>query len=360
MKHSFNYRLFYALLLGLFVTTFISCSDDDEPSIDLRTLCQQIPSDKIKMTLNGETIEEPGDVAFAFPNQQSPEEEIFESKMLIEMTSLWPNNDKSNLAKNFYFEVDAQSSPNKIVFTGSIQKQEQYKYELDLEGYYENNELVLNMNYRSKDTNLIGNTYELEINVDAFNLGDIMIKTETVEWNGEQVPITEFLHESLKPIFGHYVEKTGNDAVRVTFSEDGSMGISFRDSRTHTFSPVSGHYAYRLNGSAGWLEAGQEEAVNFCKDFLPYSFPLPNGLFWATQRNKAFIPIYYRTGSDKLLMTLHINGDNDNDLILYFLNEWTCNVSDDSEPTMRLHKVRSLFHNKSISGLIWGVCKKVS
>lgn len=58
---------------------------------------------------------------------------------------------------------------------------------------------------------------------------------ETVDWTGEQIPTREFIRESLNPIFNRFVEKTGYDAARITFMEDGAMKLSFRDSQKEDF-----------------------------------------------------------------------------------------------------------------------------
>lgn len=357
MKHPSIHRLFYALLLGLCVTTFLSCSDD-EPSIDLRTICRLIPGEKIKMTLNGETIGQPGDAAFAFPDLQLPEKETFESKMLLEMISLWPAHEASALGENFYFEVDAQSTPDRIAFAGRIT--EEKPYDLEVEGCYENDELTLNLSYRSGAKNLTGHTYELEMNADAFILDFIYFQQDNVEWNGERVPIREFLRESLKPIFSQYVNRTGNDAARITFLEDGGLEVSFRDSRAHTFTPAPGHYAHRFNGAVGWLETGQEEASGFCGDFMPLSVSqmLPNGLFWCTKRDKAYIPVRYQERGDEMWMTLYLEGA---DYIpSRFIADWTADISDESDAMMRLREIRSLLSYKHTGGYIWVKWKKVS
>lgn len=357
MKHPLNPRLFYALLWGLCVTTLLSCSDD-EPSIDLRTICRLIPGEKVKMTLNGEAIGQPGDVAFAFPDLQLPEKETFESKMLLEMISLWPGHKASTLGENFYLEVDAQSTPDRILFAGKAM--EGKPYDLEVEGHYENDELTLNLSYRSGAKRLTGHTYELEMNADAFILDFIHSQQNDIEWNGERVPIKEFLRESLKPIFSQYVSRTGNDAARITFLEEGGMELSFRDSRTHTFTPAPGHYAHRFNGVVGWLEAGQDEAFDFCKDFMPLSVSqmLPNGLFWCTKRDKAYIPIYYQEREDEMWMTLYLEGA---DYILSrFIADWTADISDESDATMRLRAIHSLLSGKYIGSSIWVNWKKVS
>ncbi len=348
MAHKLNHSILYVTLIGIFATSFISCSDDDVPPVDLRTLCQLIPSKQVKLTMNGEVINDAGDVAFTFPDLQLPEQEVFESKMLMEVFPLWPNSSLPSSLKNTYFDIDATSSPDRIIFTGKVQ--DVALYDLNVEGCYENDTLKLNLNYQAGATDLIGNTYDIQLNTDAlvFQLG---IKYEVVDWNGEQIPTEEFIRESLKPIFSHFVEKTGYDAVRITFMEDGTMKLSFRDSQNKTFVPASGHYAYRFHDySFGYFEVGQEEALLFSKAFLPYSSSLPNGLFWFTNRNNAFIPVYYQsyTGGN-LLMTLYSKGYS---VFQRFLSEWTMNISDDSEEVRRMRKVSSLFYDENVKGLI--------
>lgn len=353
MAHKLNNNILYIVLFGIFATIFVSCSDDDVPSVDLRNLCQSIPSKQVKLTMNGEVIDYAGDVAFAFPDLQLPEEEVFESKMLMEILPLWPNGSLSSPLKNTYFDINATSSPDRIIFTGKVQ--DNALYHLNVEGCYENDTLKLNLNYQAGVTELIGNTYNLELNADALIL-QLGIRHETVDWNGEQIPTEAFIRESLKPIFNRFVEKTGYDAAQITFMEDGTMKLSFRDAQNKTFVPASGHYAYRFHDSSfGCFEVGQEEALLFSKAFLPYSSSLPNGLFWYTNRNNAFIPVYYQSYEDELFMTLHLK---DSSILQRFLSEWTMNISDDSEEVRRLRKVNSLFYDESVKGLIMVNMKK--
>lgn len=352
MTHKLNFSTLYIVLFSVFAITFVSCSEDDAPPVDLRNLCQSIPSKQVKLTMNGEVIDDAGDVAFAFPDLQLPEEEVFESKMLMEIISLWPTCRLSSPLTNTYFDIDATSSPDRIIFTGKAR--DIALYTLTVEGCYENDTLKMNLNYQSGIKDLIGNTYDLELNADALIL-PLGIRQSTVDWNGKQIPTEEFIRESLKPIFNRFVEQTGYDAARLTFMEDGTMKLSFRNAGK-TFIPVSGHYAYRFHASnLGCFEVGQEEALLFSKAFLPYSSFLPNGLFWYTNRNNAFIPVYYQSYDDYLLMTLHLE---DYSTFQRFLSEWTMNISDDSEEVRRLRKVSSLLYDESVRGLIMVQLKK--
>lgn len=356
MEHKLNLRFFYALLFGLFAATFVSCSDDDEPSIDLRNLCQSIPDDKVTIYLNGEVVEQPGKAIFAFPDSQSPEEEVFESEMLLETEGLWPGNSYGKIAETFIFKVDAKSSPNRIEFNGKVQRPELHDYDLDLEGYYENEELVLNLNYRSRTTALTGNTYELDMTADDLLLFDGAAPA-SIEWNGEQIPTKDFLHESLRHMFNYYVDQAGNDAARITFLEDGSMEVSLRDARTHTFAPAFEDCAYRFDRGLGWLECKQEDANNFSKDFMPFPWETPNGLFFCTRKDKAYIPVRYQTNGDILWMALHLNEADS--IVAILLNYWTASVTDNSDETNRLREISNLLYARKITGFIWLNWKKV-
>lgn len=350
MTQRLNFRIFYVIAICVFANAFMACdNDDDVPSIDLRELCQVFPSKQVMLTLNGEVIDEAGDVGIVFPDLQVPEGEVFESEMLLEMLSLWPDCSILQPFPHHYFEIDVVSSPDKVTFTGEVRGASLYN--LSIEGCFENDVLKLDLTYKAGRTELIGNTYELPLDVDALDFRWLSAKKDAVEWNGEMVPVEDFVRQAFKPIFSGFVENTGYDAVRFTFLEDGSMEMSYHDSQRNTYIPAFGHYAYRFHDyNFGCFEMGEEEAAAFSDALFPYTSSIPNGLFWFTARRKAFIPVcYQRDREDNLFMALRLK---DNSTLARFLSEWTMDISDSSEEVQRMREVSNMLYREEMSDLI--------
>ena len=364
---SFLFLLAISCTLGLFT----SCNNEDPiPPIELKTICKEYKYDKVFLVLNGDTLSPSVDMSLYFPDGQLPEVDTYESRMVLETTSPWLGAD-GNLYEqsNLKFEVDASSSAEEIAFSGKTI--EDFLYSMEIKGTIRNDSVWMDMTYRTTEYNdLRDKTFELLMSGDSYFLGYLNENVkyqDTVVWNGVTYPTEDFVRESLDNIYKEYVAKTGIDAYRLTFREDGRMEVKARNAQTGIYTPVDGYYAYRFHKGYGtWgggvFEVGMEEAKKFYMDFVDdLDFPhFPNHLFQSYIRERAYVPIslrsFYHTLSENEYeerLYLELVGFDDHGKgwwnFSYFLSEYTKFVNDFSDRTKRLRKINDLLRNKKIA-----------
>ena len=364
---SFLFLLAISCTLGL----FISCNNEDPiPPIELKTICKEYKYDKVFLVLNGDTLSPSVDMSLYFPDGQLPEVDTYESRMVLETTPPWLGAD-GNLYEqsNLKFEVDASSSAEEIAFSGKTI--EDFLYSMEIKGTIRNDSVWMDMTYRTTEYNdLRDKTFELLMSGDSYFLGYLNENVkyqDTVVWNGVTYPTEDFVRESLDNIYKEYVAKTGIDAYRLTFREDGRMEVKARNAQTGIYTPVDGYYAYRFHKGYGtWgggvFEVGMEEAKKFYMDFVDdLDFPhFPNHLFQSYIRERAYVPIslrsFYHTLSENEYeerLYLELVGFDDHGKgwwnFSYFLSEYTKYVNDFSDRTKRLRKISDLLWNKKIA-----------
>ena len=364
---SFLFLLAISCTLGLFT----SCNNEDPiPPIELKTICKEYKYDKVFLVLNGDTLSPSVDMSLYFPDGQLPEVDTYESRMVLETTPPWLGAD-GNLYEqsNLKFEVDASSSAEEIAFSGKTI--EDFLYSMEIKGTIRNDSVWMDMTYRTTEYNdLRDKTFELLMSGDSYFLGYLNENVkyqDTVVWNGVTYPTEDFVRESLDNIYKEYVAKTGIDAYRLTFREDGRMEVKARNAQTGIYTPVDGYYAYRFHKGYGtWgggvFEVGMEEANKFYMDFIDEfgDSYFPNHLFQTYIREKAYVPIslrsFYHTLSENEYeerLYLELVGFDDHGKgwwnFSYFLSEYTKFVNDFSDRTKRLRKISDLLWNKKIA-----------
>ena len=364
---SFLFLLAISCTLGLFT----SCNNEDPiPPIELKTICKEYKYDKVFLVLNGDTLSPSVDMSLYFPDGQLPEVDTYESRMVLETTPPWLGAD-GNLYEqsNLKFEVDASSSAEEIAFSGKTI--EDFLYSMEIKGTIRNDSVWMDMTYRTTEYNdLRDKTFELLMSGDSYFLGYLNENVkyqDTVVWNGVTYPTEDFVRESLDNIYKEYVAKTGIDAYRLTFREDGRMEVKARNAQTGIYTPVDGYYAYRFHkGYGSWgggvFEVGMEEANKFYLDFIDEfgDSYFPNHLFQTYIRERAYVPIslrsFYHTLSENEYeerLYLELVGFDDHGKgwwnFSYFLSEYTKFVNDFSDRTKRLRKISDLLWNKKIA-----------
>ena len=364
---SFLFLLAISCTLGLFT----SCNNDDPiPPIELKTICKEYKYDKVFLVLNGDTLSPSVDMSLYFPDGQLPEVDTYESRMVLETTPPWLGAD-GNLYEqsNLKFEVDASSSAEEIAFSGKTI--EDFLYSMEIKGTIRNDSVWMDMTYRTtKYNDLRDKTFELLMSGDSYFLGYLNENVkyqDTVVWNGVTYPTEDFVRESLDNIYKEYVAKTGIDAYRLTFREDGRIEVEARNVQTGNYIPVDGYFAYRFHkGYGSWgggvFEVGMEEANKFYLDFIDGlgDSHFPNHLFQTYIRQRAYVPIslrsFYHTLSENEYeerLYLELVGFDDHGKgwwnFSYFLSEYTKFVNDFSDRTKRLRKISDLLWNKKIA-----------
>ena len=341
-----------------------SCSEDTPPvpPIELKSICKIYDYEKVILVFNGDTLVPSVNLAISFPGEILPEEDVYEGKMMMETTALWP--DKGYLFEkpsNLLFDLDVVSSPEQVTFTGT--NNERY-YKVDVSGMVKNDSVYLDMTYKTLNNSLQDKTFVLMMNADSYNLEGLGCNDpqDTIVWNGTVYPTKDFIRESLDMVFKDYVEKTGINAFRMTFQEDGRISIQAHDVISKTYIPMNGYYAYRFHlGYDGWgggvLEIGMDEAIDFYLNFVddfnknPH---FPNNLFQTYNRGRAYIPItlrsfYNHEGEEDLHLEMVSFIEHPAWNFSYFLQEITKSVTDRSEKTMRLRKINRLIYDKKIN-----------
>ena len=92
-----------------------------EPNLaQLKSICKIYNHEKVILVFNGDTLVPSVNLAISFPGEILPEEDVYEGKMMMETTALWP--DKGYLFEkpsNLLFDLDVVSSPEQVTFTGT-------------------------------------------------------------------------------------------------------------------------------------------------------------------------------------------------------------------------------------------------
>lgn len=371
MKTKLSNSFFWLYILT--IVSFSSCNNEDPaPPINLHTITNKVyTADKVFLTLNGDTFNSGIDLTFSYTGDELQMGEVCESRMLLETAPPWAGAD-GNLYEvaNVKFDVNVSSSPKEVSFTGQTRNDAVY-YEMDVQGTIRNDSVWLDMSYRTMNNNMKDKTFELQMSADSYLLDflreNVKDYQDTVIWEGTTYQTVDFIRESLAPIFNEYVQKTGIDAYRLTFLEDGRIDVMARQANNGTYIPIEGDFAYRFHkgygyGGGGVFEIGTDEAQQFCSDFQNDN-GLPNFLFhtvdWA--KKKAYIPVElkiarYRVGDwDDIeeRLTLELVGYRDYSAqwynYSYFLNAFTKYGDDFSDKTMRLRKISSMVWGKRVS-----------
>lgn len=361
MKKRFSILFLWSICCTLGI--FTSCNNEEPvPPIELKSICKEYNNEKVSLILNGDTLSPSVDMTIHFPDGLLPETDTYESRMILETTPPWVGAD-GNLynQRNLTFEVDASSSSKEIVFSGKTM--ENISYSMEVKGTIRNDSVWLDMDYQPQNNTLKGKTFELQMSADSYKLDLLNMGVkyqDTVIWNGVTYSTIDFVRESLDNIYKEYVEKTGIDAYRLTFCEDGRMEVKAHNAQTGMYTPIDGYYAYRFHKGAGGgvFEVGLEEAKKFYTEFVDdLGHPhFPNQLFHTYFREKAYVPVDIRDfyhQSNEVHLYLELVGFDDYSKSWYdfsnFLSEYTKNVADLSDRTRRLGKINMLLYNKKIA-----------
>lgn len=360
-------RLSFFILVGFccMLGLFISCSNEEPaPPIELKTICKEYGHDKVFLLLNGDTLSPSVDMSIHFSDGQLPEADTYASRMVLETVAPWIGADgNTRRGYDLKFDVDVSSSVEEVVFSGN---EGNTFYSMEIEGLIRNDSVWLEMTYQSEYEVVKGKTFELQMSSDSYmleRLNENVKYQDTVVWNGVTYSTIDFVRESLGNIYKEYVEKTGIDAYRLTFREDGRMDMMARNAQTGDYTPMDGYFAYRFHKyNGGVFEVGMKEAVRFYTDFVDELGDLnfPNFLFKAFIRERAYMPVdlrsfYYTLNEDeyeeRLFLELagFLDGVEEERSFEYFLGEYTKWVNDLSDETKRLRKIKNLLYHKKIA-----------
>ena len=348
-------RIYLLMTMGyLFTLSLLTAchSDDVSPPIDLNTLCKTFEGDELRLYLNGE--EQYGrSVAFALDKAEESD------KMLLGISPLWPNVrnyiDLENDYDNIQLKIKASSDTEKVTF---VSEPAIYSYyTLATEGVWSKDSLMLSLNYKTRNENLAEKSYLFDFSDESINLEHLETVMQTVDYEGLQIPIREFVADAMKIILKVWRQHF-DEGLRMTFHTNGDMDMHLKSNKTYI--PIPGKYGHRLHTAEyGFLLSDIEGVVIFNK-LLGYSdnpFNIFDGLCWKLGNDYflSFRYLFCEDGSNLYLSigTRHfLHASN-------FFSIWTGRNVYPIEETVRglsieetnkVRKLSSLISNKEIIG----------
>lgn len=307
--------LFYFLIVAcICLFLFSSCSTDEVVvPIELESISKLYKGDELRIFLNGEEYSSPNEeVRLALPSLVSKdmknEDVSVGEKMLMELLPIWPNirdfSISSNEFENILVEVETVSTPEEVCLKGSYTDAMQY-YTLDVEGYCRDGILTLYLNYTTKISYITGNAFTFDFSKESIDLSHLKPKIENVEYDGQLIPVEEFVRNAMAPVFETIGRRLGG-SLRIEFLSDGSTNVSIKMQGEDTYTPVIGKHGYCFHRSCwGYLFADTEGASWMNELVTGTSLWGVSPLYGWRARDKYFISVYYSLNGDlDLLMTL--------------------------------------------------------
>lgn len=323
-------KLYYCVIVLCYVAQFISfssCSDDETVPIDLESISKVYKGEELRIFLNGEEYSSSNEeVGLGLPSMVSGNTKNGDSssseKMLLEILPLWPNirdfSVSSNEFENLLIEVDAISTPEKVLLKGSYT--DFTRYTLDVEGDCTDGVLTLNLTYTTNISKITGSAFVFNFDKESIDLSKLSPTIDFVEYDGRQMPVQEFVRDAMTPVF-ETIGKLLGGPLRIEFFSDGSTSVSIKAEGENVFTPVIGQHGYRFHRSNwGYLFADTEGATWMSELITRIPFDSISPLYGWRARNKYFMSVYYNLNWEyDLLMTLETP---EMFQFSYFLSPW--------------------------------------
>ena len=162
------------------------------------------------------------------------------------------------------------------------------------------------------------------MNENALDFSRLYPSSNTVEFDGEQIPIEDFVKEAMSPIFRALSKNLGAE-IKLVMKEDGSMDISAKKEGSNSFTNIPGEHRHWLHSeNHGYFEADYEGASWLHKILQEneYTNIALSGTFETATReySQNFAPILYYFDDGDLVYS---NQNWDGWLFEKFLNLWS-------------------------------------
>lgn len=341
--------VFYVMcivLLPLFLLLY-GCSEDEAPPIDLATVSKEYRGDALRTFFNGVEYTREGEaVALFLPSLVGKDDpdEIWQGegeKMLLQILPLWPEIDydsNGNQWKNITFEVDAISTADEVRFTGSYSDAPDY-YLLEIEGAVRDEVMTVHLTYTEQVRDITGNTFVFRLDESSLDFQMLNPQNSTVEFDNQQMPTEDFVHDALTPVLKVIRESLGGD-LQVEFLSDGSTSVSVLPTDGSPATAIPGWHGYRIHSNQyGYLCSDYEGASWLVKRLEDRDYPNVNGLYTMSV-NKAFyfFGVYYDMNDDSdLLIALEDLYWNN---LRTFLYPWQTHIGDKTLSETELEKLK--------------------
>ena len=280
------------LLLSCFI---IGCNNEDPPNINLEELWGPYTRDTRIVHLNGEEfLPHEEQVSLLFPadlNMPNNEDET----MVLELFPIWPKPQTiSPFDYLIHVEMQATATPTEVILKGNYSDSPYYT--VDIEGKWTEEVLEVDLNYKSTDERLVGNTFIIRMNEDALDFSRLYPSSNMVEFDGLSIPIEDFVRDAMSPIFRALSQRLGHE-IKLTMKEDGSMEISTKKEGSNNFINIPGKHRHWLHSdNHGYFDTDYEGATWLHEIIHENEYHISlSGIFDTATRNytQNFAPILY-------------------------------------------------------------------
>lgn len=348
------------LLCSIACTSILgACSGDDEkpePTIAIQEICGIYTPEQVKMNVNGDEVPLSGNVSLLLPSSDatngrtgvSGNEAAVTEKMLLEIPPLWPNilDGYGPSVSNIVFEVDAVTSPEQVAFEGAVG---QYNvYELAVKGVYKDGILTLDMIYTTT-CSLAGKMYAFDFSKASLDTGMLNPSVKSVEWQGSQVPVEEFVVDAVAPVFEAIGRRLGG-TLCMEFLPEGSLYLGVKSNETGNLVPVPGKHGFRnYNNGFCYLMTDAEGALWISKA-VNGSSESDSSIFLSIGNSFYFVPVFCLWGNseDELRVAFDTPVRNRFHHFLFYWLECLGETELSEEEMAKAHKVATLLQEENI------------
>ncbi|WP_455588510.1 hypothetical protein [Bacteroides rodentium] len=348
--------LLFAVCCTAVLIFFSSCEDDPAPPIDLADISGVYKGDELRIFLNGEEYSSPDEeVGLALPSMVSGDTKGGDvssgEKMLLQLLPLWPNFRVYPVVDEFkliLMEVEAVSTTEEVNLRGSYTDASQYV--LEVEGCYRDGVLMLNLTYTTNVQDITGNAFVFDFTEEAIDLSQLNPTITSVEYDGEQIPVYDFVRDAMMPVVALISERLGG-SLRIEFLPDGSANVGIKKRSGNSFFPIIGKHGYRFHyPNWGYLFSDTEGATWVAEAVEAYQLRNVSPLYGWHARDKYFISVFYgQTRDSDLLLTVE---SPTMCRFRKFLSPWLDYFGNGNglsvEETKRCRMVSSMIYNKQI------------
>lgn len=262
----------------------------------------------------------------------------------------------------FKFKVKAKSTENSITLNGDC-LHGIGDVKLSVEGVYKENvgwdTLFINLKREAPQATFAGNTYELKLNEETFNLDEIGSLYDINGWN-HPFRLMHYAKEGMTSYLNYLKDVTHDAVYRFTFQADGRLVVQKRTSQTADFETLPGRFRYYVaDGEIGFIEMDKQYAYELMQLLLADEDANPYGIFDDTYLfgDTYTIPFCYRlkgstlwlaigdktglTNMNSILFYWRMNADayydiNTSDPLVLVYMEWSKRENDSNQLWWRL------------------------
>lgn len=237
----------------------ISCNTDELPPIKLESLRGTYMGETRIVHFNGkEYLTHEEIISIGFPADFGMSEKG-DGTMIMELFPIWPESATLNPFLNtMKIAMKTIATSSDVILTGNYS--DSPFYSLTAEAKWTEENLIVDLDYKSTDERLLGNTFIIRMNENALDFSRLYPSSNTVEFDGEQIPIEDFVKEAMSPIFRALSKNLGAE-IKLVMKEDGSMDISAKKEGSNSFTNIPGEHRHWLHSeNHGYFEADYEGA----------------------------------------------------------------------------------------------------